>query len=273
MGFAMRKRVCRQLNRLAGVWALLGYLAQAGAVKAEGRDDMQAQEERGTAAHSGEAGMLLPLTISPRTDSQRGVLRALGGYDTARKSAQLEAVADVTIIGPLALRVGAMYTQKPDNNLRPTLGARVQLLSQEHFGIDLGAGLFYRPEGFTQAEGEIELAISVGRRFGRLSTYANLIYGQDPEAAERDGELRLGALYTVTDVMQAGLDSRLRFDLGSEEGKRKAEGGAEYDLLVGPTASYALGPVAAIAHAGMSVFVTAPARVGVAALLGMAGAI
>jgi hypothetical protein len=231
------------------------------------------EDERGVAAQSGEAGMLLPLTISPRTDSQRAVLRALGGYDSARRSTQFEAIADVTIIGPVALRVGAMYTQKPDNNLRPTVGARVQALSQERFGIDLGVGLFYRPEGFTEAEGEIELAISVGRRFGRLATFANVIYGQDPEAAERDGELRLGALYTVTDALQAGLDSRLRFDLGSEEGKRKAEGGAEYDLLVGPTASYALGPVAAIAHAGFSVFGVAPARVGAVALLGVAGAI
>ena len=216
--------------------------------------------------------MLLPFTISPRTDSQRAVVRALGGYDSARRSALFEALADVTVIGPLALRVGALYTQRPDS-FRPTLGARVQILSQESFGIDLGAGLFYRPEGFTEAEGEIELAISVARRFGRIYTFANLIYGQDPEAAERDGEVRLGALYAISDPLQIGLDTRLRVDLGSEEGKRRAEGGAEYDLLVGPTASYAFGPLAAVAQAGLSVFGTSPARVGAVALLGVAGAI
>lgn len=272
MGFAMRKSGFRLVNGLLVVCAL-ACLVRADAAHAQGRDNPNADADVGAAAHGGEGGMLLPFTISPRTDTQRAVVRALGGYDSARRSTQFEAVGDVTVIGPLALRVGAMYTQKPDNNFRPTVGARVQALSQERFGVDLGVGLFYRPEGFTEAEGEIELAISVGRRFGRLATYANLIYGQDPEAAERDGELRLGALYAVTSALQAGLDSRLRFDLGSEEGKRKAEGGAEYDVIVGPTASYALGPVAAIAHAGLSVFGVSPARAGVVALLGVAGAI
>lgn len=271
MGVAMRK-MSGLIHALACVGLGLG-LAAAAHAQARTSDDARVETDGGsTAARSGEAGMFLPLTLSPRTDSQRGIVRALGGYDSARRSAQFEATADVTVIGPLALRAGAVYTQRPDS-FRPTLGARLQVMSQERSGVDLGVGLFYRPEGFTEAEGEIELAVSAARRFGRIYTFANLIYGQDPEAAERDGELRLGALYTVTDLFQAGVDGRLRFDLGSEEGKRKAEGGAEYDLLFGPTASYALGPVAAIAHAGMSVYGVSPARAGVVALLGVGGAI
>jgi len=181
-------------------------------------------------------------------------------------------VADITLFGPVAARVGAMYGQK-DGSFRPTVGLRVQALSQDRHAIDLGFGGFYKPEGFTEAEGEIEVMVMLARRFGRLSTFANFVYGQDPEAAERDGELRMGALYALAAPLQAGLDARLRFDLGSEEGKRRAEGGAEYDLWVGPTASYALGPVAAIAQAGLSVYGTASPRVGAVALLGMGGAL
>jgi hypothetical protein len=137
----------------------------------------------------------------------------------------------------------------------------------------LGAGAFYRPEGFTESEGEVELVVAVAHRFGRLGTFANLVYGQDPEGAERDGEVRLGALYAVNASVQAGFDARLRADLGSEEGKRRAEGGAEYDLVFGPTASYAIGPIAAIVQGGMSLLGTEPAKPGAIVMLGIAGAI
>jgi hypothetical protein len=216
--------------------------------------------------------MLLPFTISPRTDSQRGVARALGGYDSARRRAQFDVVADVTIIGPVAVRLGATYGQQRDT-FRPTLGLRVQALSQERQGIDLGVAAFYKPEGFTEPEGEIEVMVTVARRFDRLAAFANIVYGQDPEGNERDGELRLAALYALNTPLQVGVDARLRFDLGTEEEQRREEGGAEYDVLVGPTASYALGPVALIAHAGLSVYGTSPARAGALALLGVAGAL
>jgi hypothetical protein len=239
----------------------------------EAHDDASGKAEVVAAISSADAGMMLPLTIAPRTDSQRGVVRAIGGYDSARDRAQFEATADVTIFGPFAVRVGAQYGQQR-NSFRPSVGLRVQALTQERYGIDLGFGGFYKPEGFTEMEGEIEVMVMVARHFGRLGTFANLVYGQDPEGKERDGELRLGALYAVSVPLQVGLDTRLRFDLGEEnEQVRKKEGGAEFDILVGPTASYALGPVAVIGHAGLSVYGTQPARTGVAALLGLAGAL
>lgn len=262
-------------NYTLGLLALVSTLLGAGAALAQAPAQGPAKDEKpappeSTAAVSGEAGMFLPTVIAARTDSQTGYIRAIGGYDTARRSAQMEALADVTLVGPLALRAGVLYAQKP-NSFRPSIGLRVQILSQEGTGIDMGAGVFYRPEGFTEAEGEVEVALAFGRRFGRIATFANLVYGQDPEGAERDGELRLGALYSVTSLLQAGLDARLRFDLGSEEGKRRTEGEAEYDIVFGPTASYALGPVAAIAQVGMSIFGREPARPGAVMLAGLAG--
>lgn len=262
-------------NYPLGLLVLVSALFGAGAALAQApalgvaKDEKPAAPES-TAAVSGEAGMFLPTLIAPRTDSQTGYIRAIGGYDSSHRSAQMEALADVTIIGPLALRAGVLYSQKP-NSFRPSVGLRVQVLKQEDAGFDLGAGVFYRPEGFTEAEGEVEVAVAFGRRFGRIGTFANLVYGQDPEGAERDGELRLGALYSVTSLFQAGLDARLRFDLGSEEGERRTEGEAEYDIAFGPTASYALGPVAAIAQVGMSIFGREPARPGALALFGLAG--
>jgi hypothetical protein len=245
--------------------------ATSSAAAQQTQDQPEPEPGPSTAALSAEAGQYLPLTIAPRVDSQRGYVRALGGFDSARRSAQFDARADVTIWGPIAATVGAVYTRKSD--FRPTVGARVQALNQSDHFVDMAVGAYYKPEGFDEFEGEVEFVLALGHRFGRLSTFANLVYGQDPEGAERDGELRLAALYELTTPLQVGLDARLRFDLGSEQEKIAKEGGAEYDLVLGPTASYAFGPVAAIAHAGLSLYGTSPARPGAVVLLGMAGSI
>lgn len=228
----------------------------------------QSADERTAAASS--AGMFLPLTEAPRTDTQRAFGTALGGYDGARDSGQLEGRAEVTVYGPIALRVGVMYSGSPEQ-LRPTVGGRVQALNQEGQGIDMSAGVFYKPEGFTEGEGEIEAVMAFGRRFGNLGLIANLVYGQDPEARERDGEVRLAGMYSATSRMELGLDSRMRFDLGTEQDKLEEEGGAEYDLIAGPMIAYVLGGVAVTGQAGLSVLGTPSTKLGPIALLGISG--
>src|SRR6185436_1968599 len=102
-----------------------------------------AQQDEGTASgpateRAAQAGMFLPYTIAPRTDSQRAFAFVLGGYDTPREHGQLEGTADVTMIGPLAARVGVLYGQSSDR-LRPSAGLRVQALSEKSDqGVDLG---------------------------------------------------------------------------------------------------------------------------------------
>ena len=256
--------------------ALLQALVSAGASAREqsafGRsdDDTGAPTAEERTAGGASAGMFLPLTEAPRTDTQRACGTALGGYDGARDSGQLEGRAEVTVVGPIALRVGVMYTGSPEK-LRPTVGGRVQALSQDGQGIDMSAGAFYKPEGFTEGEGEVEGVLAFGRRFGRVGLIADLVYGQDPEGRERDGEVRLASLYSATARMELGLDSRVRFDLGTAEDKLAEEGGAEYDVVAGPLISYVLGGVALTGQAGLSVLGTPGAKLGPIALLGISG--
>jgi hypothetical protein len=146
-------------------------------------------------------------------------------------------------------------------------------LSQADQLVDLSIGAFYRPEGFTEAEGEVEAALAFGRRFGRLATFGTLVYGQDPEGAERDGEVRAAGLYALSAHSQLGLDSRLRFDLGSAPGKRLAEGSADYDLIAGPAFIYSLGAVALIGQVGLSLVGQGRPRLGPLALAGLAGSL
>src|SRR5262249_50562952 len=142
-------------------------------------------------------------------------------------------------------------------------------LSERRHGVDGAIGVFYKPEGLTEGEGEVEAILSLARHFGRVGAYGNLVYGQDPEGSERDGELRLAALYGVNERLYTGLDTRFRFDLGSDLGKRRAKLEADWDLVAGPTASYSLGPLAFIGQAGVSAVQLVSVRAGAVAMGGV----
>jgi len=173
----------------------------------------------------------------------------------------------VRVWGPFAIRGGAEYSTER-KAARPTVGGRVQILRQERHGLDGSLGVFYRPEGFTEPEGEIESFVSLGRRFERVSVMGNLVYGQDPEGNERDGEVRFASLYGVG-RWSVGLDSRLRFAIGTQK-SANAAAEPKFDLLAGPVAAATVGPVALFAQAGPSVLkVTSATSVGVAALGGL----
>lgn len=240
---------CAGLALSAAAQDALALTAGASTASSERVDGRRNDEP---AVEAARAGMFLPLTEAPRVDSARAFLLALGGYDGGKESEVIEARGEVTIYDPIALRIGLLHAKEP-NELRPTIGARVQALAQDDHGLDMSIGLFYKPEGFTEGEGEVEAVLALGRRFGRFGLVGDLAYGQDPEARERDGEVRVAALYTVTSIVEVGVDSRLRVDLGTEEEKLEEEGGAEYDLLAGPFGSVALGSVALGAQAGVAV--------------------
>ena len=217
----------------------------------------------------GAEGHYLPLTLAPTVGASAAVATGYGGYDGARGTAVMVSYAEVRVWGPIALRGGAELSDTL-HRLRPSIGARMQLLSQQRHGVDGAISVSYRPEGFSEPEGEIETVASVGRRMGRATLLGNLAYGQDPEARERDGEVRAAALLRLGQRGYAGVDGRWRFDLGSESAKLIAAREPRYDLDVGPVAAVWLGPVALMAHAGLSVLrrVGESARVGAIAMGG-----
>jgi hypothetical protein len=194
------------------------------------------------------SGNFLLLTQGAALDGQSGHAMAIGGYDGSRRAGLFEAAAEVRLWGPVALRGGAVYTGD-DRTLRPSFGARVQALHESRHGVDGAVGVFYRPEGLTEPEGEIEAVVSAGAHLGATYLLGNLVYGQDGEGRERDGEVRLAALRPVTRRLLLGFDGRLRFDLGSD---RPGRSEPTLDALVGPAATFLVGPVALLVHAGAS---------------------
>jgi hypothetical protein len=130
-------------------------------------------------------GVFLPLTVAPAVGSTRAFASAQTGYDGSTKSPLLESAAEVNLWGPVSLRGGATFSDST-HRMRPSAGARIQALRQAPHGIDGSIAVFYKAEGFTEAEGEIESVVAIGRRIGRISLLGNIVYGQDPEARRID---------------------------------------------------------------------------------------
>ena len=199
-----------------------------------------------------EDGAFAVLTMPARVGSTRAFAWGLGGYDSGRKSGVAEAIAEVHVWGPLALRGGATYSAD-GKRMRPTIGGRAQVLRQETHGLDGAVSVFYKAEGFTEPEGEIETFLSVGRRFDRLAIGGSLVYGQDPEGNERDGEVRASA-FRQLGRFNLGLDSRLRFAIGTQHTKAGAMPEPTFDALAGAAATATLGGFVLFAEVGPSAF-------------------
>jgi hypothetical protein len=248
----------------------VGVLLASAAARAQEADEAARASVDRAATAAGD-GAFLPLTLSAHVGELRALMIGSGGYDSSRRGPLANAAAEVEIWGPLALRVETAYSNDT-NRMRPSVGARAQLLRQEAHGVDGALTVFYKAEGFTEAEGEIETFASVGRRFGHLQVLGNLVYGQDPEGNERDGEVRAAALHQHG-ALAIGLDSRMRFAIGAQHGKA-ATIEPDFDLAGGPVITATAGSFAVFAETGPSAFKlpSASVRYGLEALGGLGAA-
>jgi hypothetical protein len=165
------------------------------------------------------------------------------------------------VVGPLYLRGGATYVSS-DDQVKPAVGALVQLFSSG--GLSGAFGVFHKPEGLTEPEGEIEGTFALGLRLERTTLVANPTYGQDGEGTERDGEVRLGGTHRVARRVYVGADSRLRFSLGGEK-----PGEPDFDVLAGALVTVVAFDMAFTAQAGISAVKIGGTEVGPIAHIGV----
>jgi hypothetical protein len=158
----------------------------------------------------------------------------LGGYDSApQQGPQFSALVEGQLWNRVAVRVGVDY-QDGIHNVYPSVGARVGLLRQERYKVDLGLLAQYKNLGFSEASGEFEFGVLVGHRWGKLGAQVNALYGQGLTAAERDAEFRASLLWYAHKRIQTGLDARGRIDLGTENPARiKAGLQTDFDFVGG----------------------------------------
>jgi len=214
-------------------------------------------------------GDLLPQALTARVGHLQALALGSGGYDSSRRGPLVDSAVEVRLWGALALRAGATYSNESER-MRPNVGARAQLLRQEAHGLDGALTVFYKAEGFTESEGEVETIVSIGRRVDKWYLLGNLVYGQDFDGNERDGEVRGAAFYALRRRMTIGVDARTRFAIGAQHG-HAAVSEPSFDVAGGPVATVAIGSFAAFAECGPSALRLPgmPTRVGVATLAGI----
>ncbi len=259
-------RIMRGVSLLAllGVW-LSNASSAAGAADAPD-PDLTAE---GHLVRTGPVN-LLPEGVAARVNDDRVVATTWAGYDGAKRSPLLTATVEARLVGRLVLLVGAGYTaQMPGSaGLRPQVGLRLQVLDQARHGVDGGVAVMYRQDEFTREGGFYQGAVALERRQGRLVLLVNLLYGQDGEGDDRDGEARVAAMASAGHGVLFGLDGRYRHDLWSDDPRGASRDRPVSELVAGPTASFTHGSWIVMAEAGVSSVQTPATQTGVIALGG-----
>jgi len=175
------------------------------------------------------------------TSEGNGFVNVSSDFDGSTSSVRISALGEVNVWWRLraSVRLLDAFSDKP----RPGIGAGLRWLDGDVMST---AYLFYKTEGFTEPEGEIEALLSFERAFGGLRASANLAYGQDPEGNERDGEL----------AFVAHVEPRLGWFIGGTARYRDALGSTKESVIrdgfAGPTTTLTRGAFAISLNAGVA---------------------
>ena len=200
----------------------------------------------GGAAHAEDArNLAASASFTPgilrATDDGKGFVNVSSDFDGSTSSVRVSALGEVNLFWRVraSVRVLDAFSDQP----RPGVGAGVRWLEGDTKST---AYLFYKTEGFTEPEGEIEALVSFEHTFGAVSAVANVAYGQDPEGNERDGELALSAFVEPRSGFFVGGVARYRDALGSTKENIARDG------FAGPTATLTYGAFAFGLNAGLA---------------------
>ncbi len=179
--------------------------------------------------------------------SDMGTVRVTGGatgtnedsgIGGANGQASFNGSISWTPVPSLSGDVGA-YWQVGANG--PSARIRYQFLSQWRHGVDLSAGLRFKTVGFHPDNGEVEMLVAAGRRFGQLEIVLNGVFGiETGGGGGKDAELKGFGGWRFSDALRAGVDSRLQVEVGDAETQVPGvvQIGRDYDLTVGPAVSW-----------------------------------
>jgi hypothetical protein len=175
------------------------------------------------------------------TSAGDGFVNVSSELDGSTSAVRVSALGEVNLWWRVrgAVRLLDVFSDKP----RPGIGAGLRWLDGD---ITSTAYLFYKTEGFTEPEGEIEALLSFERAFGAVHASANIAYGQDPEGNERDGELALVAHVEPRTGWFVGGTARYRDALGSTKEAVIRDG------FAGPTTTFTFGAFAISLNAGVA---------------------
>ncbi len=163
------------------------------------------------------------------------------GWSEATEQPIAIAAVELRVWRKLYAIAGVQWTDRDGGTLRPSVGIAYPITDE------IAASFQYKPEGFNEPEGELELGVAGVKRIGRTILVGNLAYGQDPEAREQDAEEGAGVIVRLTGRVSAGVTERARFSIGAP-----LPGEPRWDVVAGPHAAIDLDHVIVVGFAGFA---------------------
>jgi len=169
-------------------------------------------------------------TIEP----DRVSLATQGGYDGAKQRAQGTAVVEAAVYGHLSAFAAATYGEEATGASRPAIGLAYQFLDPRTAPVGVRLSGAYKPEGFSEPEGEFETVLVAAHLFDRNVARTFVAYGRDPEGRESDFEVGAGYLHRVAENLVVGATTRYRYALALKTP------GPRWDLIGGAVGDLAI---------------------------------
>lgn len=163
----------------------------------------------------------------------RANLASEAGYDGAAGKATAKATVEATLVGHFSVLAAASY----EDRARPTLAGAYQFTDPRTSPIGTRLLVAYKPEGFTESEGEIESTLVLSRLIGANTARALFAYGQDPDGHESDWELGGSYMHRATDMLSFGGSARYRRAIKLKTGANEPA----WDCLGGAVAGLSFG--------------------------------
>jgi hypothetical protein len=158
---------------------------------------------------------------------ERATLTTQAGYDGAQQRAQATGFVEATILPRLAVFAGVTYGEETAGASRPAIGAAFQISDPHTHLIGARISTAYKPEGFSEPEGEIETVLTLSHLIHRDVVRTFIAYGTDPDGHESDTEIAAGYLHRLADHLVVGGTLRYRYALALKMP------GPRWDLVAG----------------------------------------
>jgi hypothetical protein len=252
------RSVLGRLNvRHACFWVvlLLGTLPNGPAAAESLFSGPGAQELSASQSEARDPTRFLPGAIAAASGSAQAAGLGWAGYDGATHDPMLGAAAEARLGSRLVIGVGVTYAASTSLQpwaVRPSVAARLQLLDQQTHGIDAGVAVGFRQDRFVEEEGLIQVSVAGGWRSERTTLLANLGYGQDGEADDHEGEVRLAGLRRLHRGLYLGLDGHFRKLLTSTDPFLDLHGTPSLEFTAGPVAALTAGSWVLTIETGVS---------------------
>ncbi len=170
----------------------------------------------------------------PTVVPDRVSLTTQAGYDGAQQRAEATGFVEAAIMPRVSVFAAVTYGEETTGASRPAIGAAIQILDPRRSVVGARLSTAYKPEGFSEPEGEIETILTLSHVIERDVVRTFVAYGRDPDGHESDVEAGAGYVHRLAEQWMVGVTTRYRYAIALKDTGPKWDwiGGAVGDLAI-----------------------------------------